>query len=128
MQRELAYVRSVLQPHFAAGSMQLAVASAALVAPPPGVLAALQGAGHDLQPGVLGLLMQDSSVLRPGACVWEEVRVCGVLTSVGIKRHTALTCAHSWLVLVKARMLGAVQAERSLLPLLLLLLLLLLPA
>jgi hypothetical protein len=66
MQRELAYVQHVLQPYFAGCSCQLAVASAHLVEPPLQLLSALQANGHDLQQGVMGLLMQDSSVLTQG--------------------------------------------------------------
>jgi hypothetical protein len=81
MQRELAFVQRVLAPHFgssggsgSSGSSgrgrcccALAVAAATPVAPPHGILAQLQAAGHVLQPRVLGLLMQDASVLSAGA-------------------------------------------------------------
>jgi hypothetical protein len=42
------------------------VASAQMLPLPPQLLSSLQGTGHDLQSGVMGLLMEDSSVLRPG--------------------------------------------------------------
>lgn len=90
MQRELVFVQNVLAPHFTAAAgatsscssssptnssssapaaCQLAVAAAAQVETPPGLLRALQQHGHSLAPGVSGLLMHDVSLLAPGVFV-----------------------------------------------------------
>jgi hypothetical protein len=66
MQRELEFVQHVLQPYFSSCCCQLAVATAAMVHPPPALLNHLTANGQDLRTGVVGLLMDDSSVLRQG--------------------------------------------------------------